>query len=35
MTEVAPSTVQKAVASLREEGRLYTVPGQGSFVSRD
>ncbi|MFE8946245.1 GntR family transcriptional regulator [Streptomyces sp. NPDC007856] len=32
--DVAPSTVQKAVAALREEGRLYTVLGQGSFVSK-
>ncbi|MGV9254515.1 GntR family transcriptional regulator [Streptomyces sp. NPDC003697] len=30
--DVAPSTVQKAVAALREEGRLRTVLGQGSFV---
>ncbi|WP_217250811.1 GntR family transcriptional regulator [Streptomyces sp. AC602_WCS936] len=30
--DVAPSTVQKAVAALRAEGRLYTVLGQGSFV---
>ncbi len=33
--DVAPSTVQKAVAALREEGRLYTVLGQGSFVKGD
>ncbi|MDX3747629.1 GntR family transcriptional regulator [Streptomyces sp. AK08-02] len=33
--DVAPSTVQKAVAALREEGRLYTVLGQGSFVKDD
>ncbi|MEV7004023.1 GntR family transcriptional regulator [Streptomyces sp. NPDC093982] len=33
--DVAPSTVQKAVAALREEGRLYTVLGQGSFVSEN
>ncbi|CAM5268078.1 GntR family transcriptional regulator OS=Streptomyces alboniger OX=132473 GN=CP975_20815 PE=4 SV=1 [Streptomyces alboniger] len=32
--DVAPSTVQKAIAALREEGRLYTVLGQGSFVSK-
>ncbi|WBO63476.1 GntR family transcriptional regulator [Streptomyces camelliae] len=31
--DVAPSTIQKAVAALREEGRLYTVLGQGSFVA--
>ncbi|WP_060884309.1 GntR family transcriptional regulator [Streptomyces caniscabiei] len=30
--DVAASTVQKAVASLRTEGRLRTVLGQGSFV---
>ncbi|MFJ8697580.1 GntR family transcriptional regulator [Streptomyces roseolilacinus] len=33
--DVAPSTVQKAVAALRAEGRLYTVLGQGSFVAAD
>ena len=33
--DVAPSTVQKAVATLREEGRLYTVLGQGSFVAAE
>ncbi|MGW0629857.1 GntR family transcriptional regulator [Streptomyces sp. NPDC002758] len=31
--DVAASTVQKAVAALRAEGRLYTVLGQGSFVA--
>ncbi|MFJ8147709.1 GntR family transcriptional regulator [Streptomyces sp. NPDC096048] len=31
--DAAPSTVQKAVAALRTEGRLYTVLGQGSFVA--
>ncbi len=31
--DVAPSTIQKAVAALRAEGRLYTVLGQGSFVA--
>ncbi|MFM9698874.1 GntR family transcriptional regulator [Streptomyces europaeiscabiei] len=31
--DVAASTVQKAVASLRSEGRLRTVLGQGSFVA--
>ncbi|WP_405896052.1 winged helix-turn-helix domain-containing protein [Streptomyces sp. NBC_00104] len=30
---VAASTVQKAVASLRAEGRLRTLLGQGSFVA--
>ncbi|MFY1678569.1 GntR family transcriptional regulator [Streptomyces sp. WMMC905] len=33
--DVAAPTVQKAVAALREEGRLYTVLGQGSFVSEN
>ncbi|MGY0070222.1 GntR family transcriptional regulator [Streptomyces sp. QTS137] len=33
--DVAPSTVQKAVVALREEGRLYTILGQGSFVKAD
>ncbi|MFE7834679.1 GntR family transcriptional regulator [Streptomyces sp. NPDC057474] len=31
--DVAASTVQKAVASLRSEGKLRTVLGQGSFVA--
>jgi DNA-binding GntR family transcriptional regulator len=31
--DVAASTVQKAVAALRAEGKLYTVLGQGSFVA--
>lgn len=31
--DVAASTVQKAVAALRAEGRLRTVLGQGSFVA--
>ncbi|MFC9341457.1 GntR family transcriptional regulator [Streptomyces sp. NPDC057020] len=31
--DVVPSTVQKAVVALREEGRLYTELGRGSFVS--
>ncbi|WP_405772292.1 GntR family transcriptional regulator [Streptomyces sp. NBC_01538] len=30
--DVAASTIQKAVAALRAEGRLRTVLGQGSFV---
>ncbi|MEN3583885.1 MULTISPECIES: GntR family transcriptional regulator [unclassified Streptomyces] len=33
--DVSPSTVQKAVAALRAEGRLYTILGQGSFVKGD
>lgn len=32
--DVAPSTVQKAVAELRREGRLRTVLGRGSYVVR-
>ncbi|MGW3729989.1 GntR family transcriptional regulator [Streptomyces sp. NPDC000851] len=31
--DVAASTIQKAVAALRAEGRLRTVLGQGSFVA--
>jgi DNA-binding GntR family transcriptional regulator len=31
--DVAASTIQKAVATLRVEGRLRTVLGQGSFVA--
>ncbi|MEV6536092.1 GntR family transcriptional regulator [Streptomyces sp. NPDC051639] len=31
--DVAPSTVQKAFTSLRDEGKLRTVLGQGSFVA--
>ncbi|MGW6541913.1 GntR family transcriptional regulator [Streptomyces massasporeus] len=31
--DVAPSTVQKAVAALRAEGRLFTILGRGSFVA--
>ncbi|MEU2114838.1 GntR family transcriptional regulator [Streptomyces sp. NPDC016459] len=31
--DVVPSTVQKAVVALREEGRIYTVLGKGSFVT--
>lgn len=29
------STVQRALATLRERGLIYTVPGRGSFVRRD
>lgn len=32
--DVAASTVQKAVAALRAEGKLRTVLGQGSFVNQ-
>ncbi|MFH9712569.1 GntR family transcriptional regulator [Streptomyces luteogriseus] len=31
--DVAPSTVQKAFTALRDEGKLRTVLGQGSFVN--
>ncbi|WP_426364093.1 GntR family transcriptional regulator [Streptomyces sp. E-08] len=31
--DVVPSTVQKAVVALREEGRVYTELGRGSFVA--
>ncbi|MFE7514392.1 GntR family transcriptional regulator [Streptomyces sp. NPDC057540] len=31
--DVVPSTVQEAVVALREEGRAYTVLGEGSFVT--
>ncbi|MFF0837473.1 GntR family transcriptional regulator [Streptomyces sp. NPDC003344] len=31
--DVAPSTIQKAFVALREEGKLRTVLGQGSFVA--
>jgi DNA-binding GntR family transcriptional regulator len=31
--DVAASTIQKAVATLRAEGKLRTVLGQGSFVA--
>ncbi|MEW2396767.1 winged helix-turn-helix domain-containing protein [Streptomyces sp. NPDC046862] len=31
--DVAASTIQKAVAALRAEGKLRTVLGQGSFVA--
>jgi GntR family transcriptional regulator len=32
--EVARSTARRAVAVLREEGLVYTVPNRGSYVSR-
>ncbi|MBB4934098.1 DNA-binding GntR family transcriptional regulator [Lipingzhangella halophila] len=31
--EVARVTVRKAVRALREEGRVVTTPGMGSFVA--
>ncbi|MEU1622402.1 GntR family transcriptional regulator [Streptomyces sp. NPDC005722] len=32
--DVAPSTIQKAVAALRTEGKLHTILGQGSYVTK-
>lgn len=32
--EVARTTARRAVAVLREEGLIYTVPNRGSYVSR-
>jgi GntR family transcriptional regulator len=32
--EVARSTARRAVAVLREEGLVYTVPNRGSYVTR-
>jgi DNA-binding GntR family transcriptional regulator len=32
---VAATTVRRALALLREEGWIYTVPARGSFVSAD
>jgi GntR family transcriptional regulator len=32
--EVARSTARRAVAVLREEGLVYTVPNRGSYVAR-
>lgn len=31
---VARTTVRRAVAALREEGRVYTIPQRGSYVAR-
>jgi GntR family transcriptional regulator len=32
--EVARTTARRAVAVLREEGLIYTVPNRGSYVAR-
>ena len=32
--EVARSTARRAVAALREEGLVYTVPARGTYVAR-
>jgi GntR family transcriptional regulator len=32
--EVARTTARRAVAALREEGLIYTVPNRGSYVTR-
>jgi DNA-binding GntR family transcriptional regulator len=32
--EVARTTARRAVAVLRDEGLVYTVPNRGSYVSR-
>lgn len=32
--EVARTTARRAVAVLRDEGLIYTVPNRGSYVSR-
>lgn len=31
--EVARSTAQRAIAALREEGLVYTVPARGTYVT--
>lgn len=31
---VAPGTVRRAFAILKEEGLIYAVPGRGTFVRR-
>ena len=32
--EVARSTARRAVAALREEGLVYTVPARGTYVAK-
>lgn len=32
--EVARTTARRAIAALREEGLVYTVPQRGSYVTR-
>jgi len=32
--EVARSTARRAVAALRDEGLVYTVPARGTYVAR-
>ena len=32
--EVARTTARRAVAVLRDEGLIYTVPNRGSYVTR-
>lgn len=32
--EVARTTARRAIAVLREEGLIYTVPNRGSYVAR-
>jgi GntR family transcriptional regulator len=34
MFEVARTTARRAIAALREEGLIYTVPQRGSYVTR-
>ena len=33
--EVARTTARRAIAVLREQGLIYTVPQRGSYVTRD
>ncbi len=34
MTGVAATTVRRAVALLRQQGLVYTVPGRGTYVGQ-